>query len=80
MDFNPTYVRAELARLNKTQEELARDVGVGASTMNRWLRGKVKPIKIYQRKVAEVLEEWNNGVEDSEQHRGSNNWPKRDVC
>jgi transcriptional regulator with XRE-family HTH domain len=56
--FNHDFVRAELKRLSKTQEDLAREVGVGASTMNRWLRGKHNPLMIFQRKITEVMNGW----------------------
>jgi len=57
--FNYNFVRAELTRLSKTQEDLAREVGVTGSTINRWLRGKHNPLMIYQRRITEVLGGWD---------------------
>lgn len=56
MIFNPTTIREQLKALGKTQEELAYAVGVSAGTVNRWLMGKHIPLKIYQRKIMEVID------------------------
>lgn len=60
--FNYQETRLILKRLGKTQEDLARDMRVTTSTMNRWLRGKCKPLRVYQKLMEEIL----NGYEMKE--------------
>lgn len=44
-DF-PALVKRVRDRLSLSQEDLARELGVSFSTVNRWENGKTKPIKV----------------------------------
>lgn len=44
MEFKEQLVRVR-ARLNLTQEELAKELSVSFSTINRWECGKTKPTR-----------------------------------
>lgn len=58
--FNPDQVRGKLSELGKTQEDLARDIGVTIGTVNRWLNHKNIPLKAFQRRIWEILDEYKN--------------------
>jgi len=58
MVFNNDVVKEKLRSLGKTQEDLARDMGVGVGTVNRWLNKKHVPLKVYIRLLTEVLDEY----------------------
>ena len=45
MDFTER-VRLLREKLNMSQEDLARELNVSFSTINRWENGKAKPIKL----------------------------------
>jgi len=49
-------LREALTSLNKTQEDLARDLGVSASTVNRWIRGKRNPNRLTKRAINNQLD------------------------
>lgn len=59
MHFDPTIIRQQLKAVGKTQEDLAHDLGVTVGTVNRWLTGKHKPLRVYQRLMQEKLEGYN---------------------
>lgn len=58
VEFNHNEVRDALKNLNRTQEDLARGLEVTVGTVNRWLTGKCKPLKVYQKMIKEVLDEF----------------------
>ena len=58
VEFNHTEVRNTLKSLNRTQEDLARSLEVTVGTVNRWLTGKCRPLKVYQKMIKEVLDEF----------------------
>ena len=51
--------KLEEYRLKKriTQERLAEMLGVSFATVNRWLNGKTKPLKIQEYHIKKLLEE-----------------------
>ncbi len=42
----PSLLKKVREHLNLSQEDLARELGVSFSTVNRWENGKTKPIKV----------------------------------
>jgi len=42
----PSLIKKVRAHLHLSQEDLARELGVSFSTVNRWENGKTKPIKV----------------------------------
>jgi len=61
--------KLELYRLeNKiTQEELAKDLGVAFSTVNRWFNGRNVPSKIQQYQIEKYLQ----SIEKSKRKKGN---------
>ena len=61
--------KLELYRLeNKiTQEELAKDLGVAFSTVNRWFNGRNVPSKIQQYQIDKYLQ----SIEKSKRKKGN---------
>jgi len=57
-EFNHTEIRNTLRTLGKTQEDLARSLEVTVGTVNRWLTGKCRPLKVYRKRIREVLDEF----------------------
>lgn len=71
--FDPNFTQANLKLFSKTQEDLARDMGVSVGTVNRWLRGKRKPLKIYQKLLEGILDGYEETYleEQARQQRAS---------
>ena len=51
-------------KLNVSQEELAKMLGVSFSSVNRWENGRYKPTKIAKLKLSKLFKE--NGIEVEE--------------
>lgn len=50
-------------KLNISQEELAKKLGVSFSTINRWETGKFEPTKLSKARLLNLLEKCNVVVE-----------------
>lgn len=51
-------LREALTSLNKTQEELARDLGVATSTVNRWINKGKKPNKLTRDAITKQIDSY----------------------
>jgi hypothetical protein len=51
-------------KLNISQEELARLLGVSVISVNRWENGHFAPTKLVKERIKELLNENNIGTED----------------
>lgn len=52
------------AKLNISQEELAKLLGVSIISVNRWENGHFAPTKLVKEKIKELLNENNISMED----------------
>ena len=56
-DSFPELIKHVRSQLNLTQEELAHELGVSFSTVNRWENGQTKPIKIALKQFTNYCEQ-----------------------
>lgn len=54
--MTPEEIISLLHELEMTQEQLAHQIGVTVSTVNRWCNGKAKPHAVFVRAMRELKE------------------------
>ena len=55
-DCRPERIKEIRKRLNLSQEEFAKKLGVSFTSVNRWENGQTKPSKLAQRQILNLLE------------------------
>ena len=63
MDYS-IKINALRKKLNITQEELAHELGVSFSTINRWETGKSKPSKLAEKAINLYCEQLNINTDE----------------
>lgn len=55
-DCRPEQIKEIRKRLNLSQEEFAKKLGVSFTSVNRWENGQTKPSKLARRQIMNLLE------------------------
>ena len=55
-DCRPEQIKEIRKRLNLSQEEFAKKLGVSFTSVNRWENGQTKPSKLARRQILNLLE------------------------
>ena len=56
-DCRPEQIKEIRKRLNLSQEEFAKKLGVSFTSVNRWENGQTKPSKLARRQILNLLEQ-----------------------
>jgi putative transcriptional regulator len=59
-DCRPEQIKEIRKRLNLSQEELAKKLGVSFSSVNRWENGQTKPSKLARHQLELLFLEFDN--------------------
>lgn len=58
-DCRPEQIKEIRKRLNLSQEEFAKKLGVSFTSVNRWENGQTKPSKLARRQILNLFEQLN---------------------